>query len=143
MQLSSSAFSHEGMIPALYTCQGNDCSPPLDIEGVPESAQSLVLIVDDPDAPMGTWIHWVAYDIPVVSSISEGEAVGTQGVNDFWAIGYGGPCPPSGVHRYFFKLYALDCALDIKEGATKGDIEHAMEDHVIAKAELIGLYEKA
>jgi Raf kinase inhibitor-like YbhB/YbcL family protein len=142
MKLRSSAFGHNEPIPRKYTCQGDDVSPELIVEDVPAGAQSLVLIVDDPDAPGKTFDHWVVYDIPVISRIEEGSIPGTQGVNDFRRGDYGGPCPPSGTHRYFFKLYALDETLGLPEGLGKGDVQNAMQSHILAEAELIGLYEK-
>lgn len=142
MKISSVAFKHNDMIPRKYTCQGDDVSPPLTIEGVPAGAQSLALIVDDPDAPMGTWVHWVVFNIPVTDRIEENTVPGKQGRNDFGRNDYGGPCPPSGTHRYFFKLYALDTNLDLKEGILKRDLEKAMEGHILDEDELMGLYKK-
>jgi Raf kinase inhibitor-like YbhB/YbcL family protein len=150
MKLSSFAFSHNENIPPKYTCSGKDISPPLLIEGIPAEAKSLALICDDPDAPMGTFVHWVMFNIPVnIAEIPEAipnvDVLGNgaiQGNTDFRKIGYGGPCPPSGTHRYFFKLYALDTKLDLRPGASKAQVEKEMEGHVIAKAELIGLYKR-
>ena len=142
MKLTSSAFSHNQMIPKKYTCEGNDVSPPLTIDGIPDGAKSLALIVDDPDAPMGTWVHWVVFDIPIVNQIAEDTIPGKQGHNDFGKKDYGGPCPPSGTHRYFHKIYALDTTLNLKEGITKKALEKAMQGHILDKAELIGLYKK-
>jgi Raf kinase inhibitor-like YbhB/YbcL family protein len=121
---------------------GDDVSPTLDIKGMPKEAQSLVLIVDDPDAPVGTWVHWVVYDIPVIAVIKEGSVPGTQGINNFNKINYGGPCPPSGTHRYFFKLFALDTKLNLPPGKTKAQIEKAMDGHILGKDELIGLFKR-
>ncbi len=152
LEIQSSAFTHQGRIPSKYTCDGQDVSPPLRWSGVPEGTQSLVLISDDPDAPMGTWVHWVYYDIPpTVTELPEGiPAVehppigGTQGINDFRRLGYGGPCPPPGpAHRYFFKLYALDTKLNLAPGAKKTQVEQAMQGHILAQAELIGLYQRS
>ena len=143
MKLTSFAFEHNQMIPRKYTCQGEDVSPPLQIEGVPAGAKSLALIVDDPDAPMGTWVHWVVFNIPPRDSIAEDTIPGKQGRNDFGKNDYGGPCPPSGTHRYFHKIYALDTMLELKEGITKKALEKAMEGHILDKAELIGLYKKS
>jgi len=151
MQLTSTAFSEAAPIPAKYTCDDKNLSPPLKWSGVPAGAKSLVLIADDPDAPVGTWIHWVLYALP--SSVTElpedvpkGQYTvggGRQGVNDFKHLGYGGPCPPPGkAHRYFFKLYALDAPLDMKPGATRKDVERAMEKHVLAQAQLMGTYNR-
>lgn len=142
MKLSSPEFKHNELIPKKFTCQGNDVSPALTISDVPQEAKTLALIVDDPDAPMGTWVHWVMFNIPITSGIEENTILGTEGVNDFKRKNYGGPCPPSGTHHYFFKLYALDAELDLAEGATKEQLEDAMRNHIIAQAELVGLYRK-
>ncbi|HLC65665.1 MAG TPA: YbhB/YbcL family Raf kinase inhibitor-like protein [Candidatus Nanoarchaeia archaeon] len=141
LTLTSPAFRHNSEIPAKYTCRGQDINPQLDILGVPKNAKSLVLIVDDPDAPMGMWVHWVVWNIPIVTSIKENSIPGVQGMNDFGKKDYGGPCPPSGTHRYFFKLYALDTTLTLREGRKK-DVEKAMEGHIIEKTVLVGLYKK-
>ncbi|GAB4371625.1 MAG: YbhB/YbcL family Raf kinase inhibitor-like protein [Deltaproteobacteria bacterium] len=143
--LTSPAFSHNGMIPAKYTCDGADVNPPLSIDGVPEKAKSLALIVDDPDAPRGTWVHWVVWNIPADTRvIPEGTVPpgALQGTNDFGSRKYGGPCPPSGTHRYFFKLYALDAPLALPPGATKAQVEKAMSGHLLGKAETVGLYRR-
>ncbi len=148
MELKSSAFEAGGMIPKKYTCDGPDASPPLNWSDVPAKAKSLALIVDDPDAPMGTWVHWVAWNIPPdARSLDEGVPKKDslpngmkQGTTDFRSIGYGGPCPPSGTHRYFFKLYALDTALNLQPSTTKKDLERAMQGHVLRQVELIGKY---
>lgn len=142
MKLTSPEFKHNGFIPRKFTCQGDDVNPELIIEGLPDKAKSLALIMDDPDAPIGTWVHWVVYNISVISRIEEDSIPGTQGSNDFGRKNYGGPCPPSGTHRYFFKIYALDVQLNLPEGLTKEGLEKAMEGHILAKAELIGLYKK-
>ena len=155
MSLTSPSFSPGGPIPAVYTCEGKDSSPALRWSGVPEGTKSLVLIVDDPDAPdpaapRMTWVHWVLYDLPPASA-GLPEAVqapdlpaGTrQGLNDWKRTGYGGPCPPVGRHRYFHKLYALDTTLDLPEPPTKSRVEKAMEGHILARVELIGTYQKA
>ncbi len=143
MKLTSPEFGSNEHIPAKFTCDGVDVNPSLVIEDVPPEAKSLALIVDDPDAPRGTWVHWVVYDMPVTSRIDENTAPGKQGVNDFRKKNYGGPCPPSGTHRYFFKIYALDTDLGLKEGIDKKALERAMEGHVIDKAEFVGLYRRA
>ncbi len=143
-----SVFANGERIPIKYTCDGEDISPPLTWEGQPEGVVSYVLIVEDPDAPMGTFTHWVMYNIPSkLTSLPEGvpkqgkTEVGLQGINDFRRIGYGGPCPPPGKpHRYFFKLYALDSTLDLPPGARKRDVTKAMEGHVLAQAQLMGIY---
>ncbi len=143
LELTSSAFDQGGTIPQKYTCDGVDVSPPLTWSGVPNEAQSLALIADDPDAPRGTWVHWVLFNIsPDQDGLSEGiQGVGTGGRNDFGKPDYGGPCPPSGpAHRYFFKLYALDIELNLSLGATKADVEAAMQGHILAQGELMGKY---
>ena len=152
--LTSQAFQDGGEIPVRYTCKGADVSPPLAWCGVPPNARSLVLIVDDPDAPdpaapRMTWVHWLLYNIPPsTGSLAEGIAVhafpaGTlEGTNDFRKTGYGGPCPPIGRHRYFFKLYALDTMLSDLHRPARGALERAMKDHVIAHAELVGTFRK-
>ena len=145
LKLSSMAFGSNGMIPEKYTCDGDDVAPPLAIEGVPESARSLALVVDDPDAPSGTWVHWVVWNIdPKTAEIAEGSVPhgAHQGMNDFRRLDYGGPCPPSGTHRYFFKLYALDTLLDLEKGAAKAALERAMKGHLLAQAQIIGRYRR-
>ena len=142
MRLTSPAFENNKLIPLKYTCQGEDINPALSIEDIPGGTKSLALIVDDPDAPMGTWVHWVVYDIAPVSRIDEDSIPGKQGINDFRRKDYGGPCPPSGTHRYFFKIYALDEELGLEEGVNKKGLEKAMQAHILEKAELIGLYKK-
>ena len=142
MKLTSPAFEENGFIPAQYTCQGADVSPALSLQGLPPETQSLVLIVDDPDAPGGMWVHWVVFNILPTENIGQGGEPGTQGSNDFRKTSYGGPCPPQGVHRYFFKLYALDTFLPLSSGARKKEVEAAMQGHIIGQATLIGLYEK-
>ena len=145
MQLKSPAFSQNGVVPAKYTCDGQNISPPLQIAETPENAKSLVLICDDPDAPGKTWTHWTVWNIdPATTEIVEGTTLAgsTQGVTDFGEVGYGGPCPPSGTHRYFFKLYALDTMLNMSYQAKKEDIEKAMAGHVIDQAQLTGVYSR-
>ena len=154
LTLKSSAFDNGGTIPTKYSCEGEDISPTLTWEGVPETARSLVLIVDDPDAPdprapKMTWVHWVLYNIPPgVSGLPEGIRstelpVGMgEGLNDWKRTGYGGPCPPIGRHRYFHKLYALDTVLKGLNIPTKAEVEAAMKGHVIAQTELVGTYQK-
>jgi len=145
MKISSPAFADMADMPMQFTCQGNDTSPRLDISDVPADARSLALIVDDPDAPMGTWVHWVVFDMdPATTVIVEGSppAAGVQGKNSGGRNGYSGPCPPSGKHRYFFKLYALDKELGLGSLATKADIENAMTGHILETATLTGLYQK-
>jgi len=149
--IKSSAFEPHGRIPSKYTCDGEDLSPPLDWSGVPARARSLVLICDDPDAPMGTWVHWVLYNVPAsTSALDEGvlsDALlsngAIHGMTDFRRLGYGGPCPPAGTtHRYFFKIYALDTVLALEPGLSKGDIEKAMDGHILASGELVGIYKR-
>lgn len=154
MQIQSSAFAHQGEIPAALTCEGADRSPPLAFSEIPAAAKSLVLIVDDPDAPdpkapKMTWVHWVLYNLPpTTSGLAEGIAPsalpkGTlEGTNDWKRTGWGGPCPPIGRHRYFFKLYALDTVLPDLGKPTKAKLEKAMEKHIVANAELVGTYQK-
>ncbi len=142
LSISSPVFENNALIPAKYTCDGDDVNPPLKIEGIPEETKSLVLIVDDPDAPMGTWDHWVVWNIPPTDKIAENTVPGTEGLTTDRQHSYGGPCPPSGTHRYFFKLYALDAMLKLSQNSTKKDVEKAMQSHVLAKGELIGLYRR-
>ena len=145
LSITSPAFLPGGMIPSKYTCDGADVSPPLLIGNVPEKTRSLALIVDDPDAPMGTWVHWVVWNIGAdTSKIPENSVPpgALQGTTDFRKQEYGGPCPPSGTHRYFFKLYALDSSPAAQAGATKAQVEEAMKGHVLAQAELIGRYRR-
>ncbi len=147
--LTSKAFENGGNIPRKFTCDGPDVSPALSWNEPPAGTKSLALISDDPDAPVGTWVHWVAFDIPPgTRELPEGVAKtadlpggGKQGRTDFGRIGYGGPCPPPGKpHRYFFKLYALDTQLNLKPGSTKADVEKAMKGHILAQAEFMGRY---
>lgn len=142
MKITSPAFKHNANMPSKYTCDGQNINPQLEISDIPKGTQSLVLIVDDPDAPMGTWVHWVVWNIPVTNTIKEDSVPGVEGLNDFRKNSYGGPCPPSGTHKYFFKIYAIDGKLNIDISAKKRDVEEAMEGHVLAKAELIGLYKR-
>ena len=146
--MMSPAFSEGETIPVQYTCDGSDISPPLTWSDPPDGTVGFALISDDPDAPMGTWVHWVVYDIPAdegglpenVPAESSLDSGAVQGVTDFGSVGYGGPCPPSGIHRYYFKLYALDAMLGLKSGATKGMVLEAMRGHVLAEARLMGRY---
>jgi len=145
MKISSPAFGQNGTIPKKYTCDGENVNPPLSISQVPPSTQSLVLIMDDPDAPGRTFVHWTLWNIdPKITEIPENEVPegARQGLTDFGTSGYGGPCPPSGIHRYFFKLYALDSKLELPSNAKKADLEQAMKGHILAQAELIGLYSR-
>ncbi len=144
MKISSTAFENNGMIPSEYTCDGSDVSPPLVVSDVPNETKSLAIILDDPDAPMGTFTHWIVWNIPPQKTIfTKGEKISLpQGKTSFGSRSYGGPCPPAGTHRYFFKLYALDIILNIKEGSTKTDLEKAITGHILAEANLIGKYSR-
>ena len=147
MKLTSSVFENDGEIPSKYTCDGKNISPPLEISGVSEAAKSLVLIMDDPDAvkPAGkVWDHWIVFNIPTTTKeIEEGDnPQGVMGKNTRGNLTYGGPCPPDARHRYFFKLYALDTTLNLKEGSTKNEVEQTMQGHIIEQTTLIGTYEK-
>ncbi len=144
MKITSSAFHEGANIPSKFTCEGADTSPPLQIADVPSRAKSLALIVDDPDAPSGLFTHWMVWNIPPqTGTIGEGAAPkGVQGTNDFGKSGYGGPCPPSGTHRYYFKIFALDRELDLPFGAKRGQLDAAMKGHVVGQAELMGKYSK-
>lgn len=143
LKVSSTAFQNGEMIPLKYTCDGSNVNPPLDIEHIPVEAKCLALIVDDPDAPIGVWVHWVAWNIPVTHHIKENEAHGKEGINDFQQQHYSGLCPPSGTHRYFFKIYALDSLLDLPANTKKPQLEKEMSGHIIAFGELIGLYKRS
>jgi Raf kinase inhibitor-like YbhB/YbcL family protein len=144
MKITTSAFQGGGNIPSKFSCDGANTSPPLQISDVPAEAKSLVLIVDDPDAPSGLFTHWAVWNISAqTSSIVEGSTPkGVQGTNDFGKSGYGGPCPPSGTHRYYFKIFALDRELDLPFGAKRGQLDAAMKGHVIAQGELMGRYSR-
>jgi Raf kinase inhibitor-like YbhB/YbcL family protein len=142
MKITSSAFQEGGSIPSKFTCDGGDTSPPLQIAEVPSGAKSLALIVDDPDAPSGLFTHWIVWNIsPQTNGIAEGSAPkGVQGTSDFGKSGYGGPCPPSGTHRYYFKIFALDRELDLRSGAKRSQLDAALKGNVIAQGELMGRY---
>lgn len=145
MNLQSPAFQNQASIPALYTCDDQDVNPPLQISEVPSEAKSLVLIVDDPDAPRGDWVHWLLWNIdPATAEILENSVPtgAVQGLTDFGNNEWGGPCPPSGTHRYFFKLYVLDTILDISASNKKTDLEAAMKNHILEQTQLIGLYQR-
>lgn len=150
MTIMSPAFLYGGMIPAKYTADGADTSPPLYLCDVPSAARTLALVCDDPDAPGGTWIHWVLFNIPpntreireripTDARLADGSR---QGVNDFGSLGYGGPAPPSGTHRYVFSLYALDCVLDLQPGCRKRDLVTALQGHILAEAQCVGQYRR-
>ncbi len=151
IEVTSAAFAEGGTIPAKHTCEGEDFSPPLAWKGIPVESKSLALICDDPDAPVGTWVHWVLYNLPPkTAGLPEGVTTAQrlpdgsrQGVNDFGKTGYGGPCPPPGKpHRYFFKLYALDRMIELPAGAKKQDLERAMQGRVLAQGRLVGKYQR-
>jgi hypothetical protein len=150
MELTSAAFKPGELIPTKYTCDGPDVSPPLSWSDPPAGTKSFALISDDPDAPVGTWVHWVLWNVPAVArsleeNLPKKESLPSgakQGTTDFRRIGYGGPCPPSGTHRYFFKLYALDTTLNLPASTTKKDLEKAMQGHILAQAELMGKYRR-
>jgi Raf kinase inhibitor-like YbhB/YbcL family protein len=150
MKIYSPAFDEGSLIPSLYTCDGKNLSIPLRWQDIPANAQSLALIMDDPDAPMGTWVHWVLYNLPTkLEELAEGLPAdkflpggGIQGHNTSLKTGYSGPCPPNGTHRYFFKLYALDCTLENKTDLTKAKLFKAMEGHILAEAQMFGVYQR-
>ena len=145
MKITSSEFISNQTMPAKYTCDGENINPPLNFSDIPANTQSLVLIVDDPDAPAGDWVHWLVWNIlPETNSILAGTAPAnsTEGTTSFGQPGYGGPCPPSGTHRYFFKLFALDTVLDLKSSANKSQLKQAMQNHILDQTELIGLYSR-
>ncbi len=150
MEIKSQAFPQGGPIPAAYTCDGQDVSPPLSWSGAPAGTTSFALISDDPDAPGGSWVHWVLWNLPAGAGALEENVPGKhtlpngarQGTTDFRRIGYGGPCPPSGTHRYYFRLYALDAMLDLPASTTRKDLEKAMQGHVLAHAEWMGTYRR-
>jgi Raf kinase inhibitor-like YbhB/YbcL family protein len=150
IKITSPAFDEGGMIPKKYTCDGLDVSPPLTWASAPEGTKTFALICDDPDAPMGTWVHWVLFNLPGnINSLSENippqrtlSNNAKQGTNDFGKIGYGGPCPPGGTHRYYFKIYALDTELYLDPGITKSDLLAAMKGHILGEGQLIGRYKR-
>jgi hypothetical protein len=144
MKVTSSAFQQGGNIPPKFTCDSGDTSPPLQIAEVPSGAKSLVLVVDDPDAPSGLFTHWIVWNIPPqTNAITEGNAPkGVHGTNDFGKSGYGGPCPPSGTHRYYFKIFALDRELDLPPGTKRSQLDAALKGHVVAQGELMGRYSR-
>lgn len=143
LRVSSPAFSQNEFIPVQYTCDGINVNPPLKIDNLPQETKSIAIIVDDPDAPSKIWIHWVMWNIPVKQEILENEAPGVQGLNDFNLHQYGGPCPPSGTHRYYFKVYALDTLLELPAHTDAKQLEKTMSKHIIASGELVGLYKRA
>ena len=142
MEVKCACFRNGEMIDKRYTCEGKNINPRLVLENIPPEAKTLALIMDDPDAPGGDFVHWVVFDIPVTKIIEEDSIPGKQGLNDFKRMNYGGPCPPSGTHRYYFKIYALDGELNLEQGVTKSTLESAMVGHTLAQTELMGLYRK-
>lgn len=150
IKVTSSAFSNNAMIPSKYTCDGINISPSIEWQGIPEGTKSIALICDDPDAPIGDWVHWILFNIPPsVRSIKEGFTYRNKpapeilaGRTDFGKLEYGGPCPPSGTHRYFFKIYAVDTMLKLSEGSTKKQLLQAVEGHILGKGELMGTYNR-
>jgi Raf kinase inhibitor-like YbhB/YbcL family protein len=142
LKIDSPAFKNEEPIPSQYTCEGANINPPLTIGDIPDETKSLALIMEDPDAPNGTFDHWLVWNIPVTNRIEEKSDPGIPGTNDFGKTGYGGPCPPTGTHRYFFRVYALDVELDLEAGADKKQLLEAIDDHVLAMGELMAKYEK-
>lgn len=140
IDVSSKAFKSGELIPEKYTCDGLNFNPPLEINGIPYDTQTLVLIVDDPDAPVGTWVHWLVWNIPVSRHLKENKVHGIEGVNDFQQHHYAGPCPPSGTHRYYFKIYALDDELDLPAHTNKFELEKSIKDHILGYGELVGIY---
>lgn len=142
LRVRSIAFSEGGHIPPKYTCEGENVNPPLEISGIPEKTKTLALVVEDPDAPRGVYDHWVVWNIPPNETINENSVPGTIGRNSFGNTGYGGPCPPSGSHRYYFKVYALDDKINIPAGSDKQTLKDAMKNHVLASAELMAHYQK-
>jgi Raf kinase inhibitor-like YbhB/YbcL family protein len=143
LKITSEAFENNEYIPSIYTCEGKNINPPLRIQNIPAYAESLAVIVDDPDAPAGVFTHWMMWNIPPTSILEENSIPeGVEGLNSYSKSEYMGPCPPSGTHRYFFKVYALDKMLDIEKNSTKANLERVMEGHTLAYGELIGLYQK-
>lgn len=142
IKVFSSAFESNSTIPRKYTCNGENINPPLEFANIPEEAESLVLIMDDPDSPMNPFTHWIVWNIEPVAKIDEDSIPGIEGMNNFRKIGYGGPCPSSGMHRYYFRVYALDRKLELKAGAGRKELESEMIGHIIAEGELMGKYGK-
>lgn len=141
MKLSSPEFENDGFIPEKFTCDGKNVNPVMVIEDIPQNTKSLALILDDQDSPRGMWVHWVLYNIPVISRIEKNSAPGTRGLNDFGSLEYGGPCPRAGTHHYQFTVYALDRELGLGEGLRKDELEYAMIGHILASAVLVGQYQ--
>ena len=141
--ISSPAFGDGGKIPVQYTCDGRNISPPLEFRGIPGKTDSIALVVEDPDAPAGNWVHWNVWNIKPVEKIKEDQVPGTEGLNDFGKHHYGGPCPPSGTHRYYFRAYALDMALTIPATSDRYQLAEAMKGHILAESEWMGRYSRA
>ena len=142
LHISSPEFETHGFIPPRFTCDGANVNPPININDIPSTAKSLALIMDDPDAPIRPWVHWLAWNIPVDSHIKEDTLLKEQGINDFRENRYGGPCPPYGIHRYYFKVYALDTPLTLTPDAGRNELEKAMQGHVLGFGELVGRYKR-
>ena len=143
LDITGPAFRDGEKIPKKYTCQGDNINPEINIKGIPAGTKSIVIIMDDPDAPVGTFDHWISWNInPAQSTITENSEPGIKGKNGFGNLGYGGPCPPSGTHRYFFRIYALDSELDLPEGSNRKDLELSMQEHIIAQGHTMGTYQK-
>ncbi|ARS37716.1 YbhB/YbcL family Raf kinase inhibitor-like protein [Pontibacter actiniarum] len=142
LQVSSPAFEYGEKIPVQHTCDGRNINPTLEIDDLPERTQSLVVMVNDPDAPSGTWSHWLMWDIAPTNLLEEGSAAGTQGLNDFGNPKYNGPCPPIGTHRYFFRVYALDTMLRLPEASTREELLEGMANHILASGELMGVFSR-
>jgi Raf kinase inhibitor-like YbhB/YbcL family protein len=143
LKITSEAFENNEYIPSIYTCEGKNINPPLKIKNIPSNTGSLAIIMEDPDAPSGTFTHWMVWNIPPTSQIEENSfPLGVEGINDYKISEYNGPCPPTGTHRYFIKIYALNSMLDVKKNSTKSNLERVMQEHILAYGELIGLYQK-
>lgn len=142
LKVFSTVFSHNGHLPPEYTCDGKDINPPIEVSDIPDGTKTLALIMEDPDAPRGTFDHWIVWNIPPNEAIAEETNPGISGLNDFGKAGYGGPCPPSGVHRYFFRVFALDVKLDLPAGTDKQTLLDAMHGHILATGEIMGLYQR-
>jgi Raf kinase inhibitor-like YbhB/YbcL family protein len=142
LKISSPAFKNRGIIPVKYTCDGKNINPPLHIDDIPENAKSLAIIMEDPDAPINSWVHWLVWNLPVKKAIHENVSYENEGVNDFQERIYVGPCPPNGTHRYFFKIFALDKLLSLPPNTEKFKLEKAMRDHIVGYGELVGIYKR-
>ena len=142
LQVNSDSFNHEDHIPTKYTCEGDDINPSLEISEVPEDTETLAIIMEDPDAPNGIFDHWLVWNIAPNEAIAENSSPGISGINSFGKTGYGGPCPPSGVHRYYFKVFALNKTLDLQAGSDKKALLEAMDGHILAEGEMMGRYAK-